>query len=76
MFFFKTTFQVLPDLKGERFALKGEKNFHVQTSPDKFNASEAALRNNAHILSELKTHPQKEKRLFGDLKNGLLETMQ
>jgi len=60
--------------KTGKYLTKGtDIDFHTLASPNKFNASEAALRNVARILTELKTHPEREKRLFGDLKNGLLE---
>ena len=61
--------------KNGKYKTKGtDIDFHSLTSADKFNASEAALKNLAHILSEIQFRPDANKRLFGDMKNNLLSS--
>lgn len=58
--------------KNGDFITKGtDIDFHSLAEPDKFNAAKAALFHIAEIVEKLKTHPEKDKRLFGDLKNNL-----
>ncbi len=48
--------------------------FHSLAESDKFNASEAALSNIRIFIEKLGSRPDKDKRLFGTLKNGLIKT--
>jgi hypothetical protein len=60
--------------KNGKFLTSGtDIDFHSLSEPDKFNASEAALSKIKEIIQHLETNNEKEKRLFGDLKNRLLE---
>jgi len=60
--------------KNGKFLTKGtDIDFHSLSIRDNFNASSAALSNISTIIRKLKKHHDCDKRLFGDLKNGLLK---
>ena len=60
--------------KNGKFLTSGtDIDFHSLSEQDKFNASEAALTNIKKIIQHLETDKEKDLRLFGNLKNGLLE---
>ena len=48
-------------------------DFYSLAERDAFNASEAALKRFKHIINELKTHREKEKRLIGNMKLRLID---
>lgn len=59
--------------KNGGFETKGtDIDFHSFSEGDKFNAADAALSNIKRIIDKLKEDSEKEKRLFGDLKNYLI----
>jgi len=59
--------------KNEKFLTKGtDIDFHSMVKRDKFNASNAALKNINRIVNILRDPIYKEKRLIGNLDNGLL----
>lgn len=60
--------------KNDAFITKGtDIDFHTLAEGDKFNASEAALINIKSIIEKLNSLADKDRRLFGNLKNRLLE---